>query len=160
MKKLLIITIALALLIPYSLKADDIAFLGTNYEGNVGIVLGLGHTIGKVSVMPYYRFSVDSTLQDETRFAKSTGVETTIWLYQSGEWQFGLLASPFNIDWIDNQQETIGAYLSGGAGFYARWWGGKYGLAFWGKLKTDYRTSTSYNDLKSFGIVAFTKKFW
>ena len=146
-------------------RSDDIAFLGTNYEGNVGFVFGLGHTVGKVggrsvSVMPYYRFSVDSTLQDGTRFVKSTGVETAIWLYQSGEWKFGLLASPFNIDWIDSQQESLGAYLSGSAGLTARWWGGKYGFAFWGKLKTDYRTTTSYNDLKSFGIVAFTKKFW
>lgn len=161
-KKLLISTIVLAVLlaVPYSPKADDIAFAGVNYEGNVGVLFGLGHTIGKVSVMPYYRFSVDSTLQDETRFAKSTGLETAIWLYQSGKWQFGLLASPLNIDWIDNQEKPIGAYLSSSGGFTLRWWGGKYGLALWGKLKTDFKTTTSYNDLKSFGIVAFTKKFW
>ncbi len=167
MKKLIIFTIALAVLlaIPYSLKADDIAFGGVNYEGNVGVLFGVGHTIGKVigrsvSVMPYYRFSVDSTLQDETRFRQSVGIETAIWLYQKGEWKFGLLASLPNLDWVDNQEEAIGTYFSGGGGFTLHWWGGKFGLAFWGKLKTDFKTTTSYNDLKSFGVVAFTKKFW
>ena len=166
MKKLLILTIALAVLaIPHSPKADDIAFGGVNYEGNVGFLFGIGHTFGKVggrsvSVMPYYRFSIDSTLQDETRFTKSTGIETAIWLYQSGDWKFGLLASPFNVDWIDNQEGSLGAYLSGSGGLTLRWWGGKYGLALWGKLKTDFKTTTSYNDLKSFGMMVFTKKFW
>lgn len=161
MKKFLVFTIALVLLaLPYSSRADDIAFGGVNYEGNVGVLFGLGHTIGRVSVMPYYRFSVDSTLQDETRFNRSTGLETAIWLYQSGEWKFGLLASPLNIDWIDSQEEPIGVYLSGSGGFTLRWWGGQYGLAFWGKVKTDYKTISSYKDLKSFGVVVFTKKFW
>lgn len=162
MKKLLIFVTALAIMlaVPYSLKADDLAFAGLNYEGNVGVVFGVGHTIGKVSVMPYYRFSVDSTLQDETRFQRSTGIETALWLYQSGKWKFGLLASPFTIDWIDKQDEAIGTYFSGSAGFTVRWWGAKFGLAFWGKLKTDFKTTTSYNDLKSFGVVLITKKFW
>lgn len=162
MKKLLIFVTALAIMlaVPYSLKADDKAFVGFSYEGNWGVIAGFGHTFGIVTTMPFYRYSIDSTLQDGIRFQQSTGVETSIWLYNTGEWKFGLTASPITFDWIDNQEADIGTYWSQSGGFIVDWLGRDVGFRFWAKVKTDFKTESLYNDLYSFGAVATFDKFW
>lgn len=162
MKKILIFVTALAIMlaVPYSLKADDKVFAGFNYEGNWGVLGGFGHTFGPVTTMPFYRLSIDSTLQDGIRFQKSTGIETSMWLYKKGEWKFGLTASPFTLDWIDKQDESIGTYWSQSGGFAVDYTGKDVGFRFWAKVKTDFRTESLYTDLYSFGAVATFDRFW
>ena len=162
MKQLAIFVTALAIMlaVPYSPKADDKAFVGVNYEGNWGLLGGFEHTFGKVTAMPFYRLSIDSTLQDDIRFKQSTGIETSIWLYKTGEWKLGLTASPFTFDWIDNQEESIGTYWSGSGGLAVDYLGKDVGFRALVRVKTDFKTESLYNDLYSFTLVATFDRFW
>ena len=161
MKKTLIFVIASAIMLAAgTLNANDKVFVGVNYEGNWGLLGGFGHTFGAVTTMPFYRLSIDSTLQDGIRFKQSTGIVTSVWLYKKGEWQFGLTASPFTFDWIDKQEEAIGTYWSGSGGFAVDYTGKDVGFRFWAKVKTDFKTESLYNDLYSFGAVATFDRFW
>ena len=80
MKKLLLATMAVLLLMGTA-RADDLFYGGINHEGNYGVFFGTGHTVGKVSIMPYARFSFDSTLQEGIRIKRAFGAETAIWVF-------------------------------------------------------------------------------
>lgn len=142
--------------------ADDIAFAGVNYEGNYGVFFGIGHAIGPISTWPYARFSIDSTVQDELRLTKSVGVETIVWLYQTAKFKAGLLASPLNLDWIDNQEQSVGTYWSQSVGFGFHWQvSEQFGLTGLFKGKTQlFSSGTIYPDDITAGIALSTKKFW
>ncbi len=159
MKKLLLIICAVALV--GSVQAETRVFAGANYVGNWGAIFGVEQSItSKITITPFGRYSIDSTLTDEIRFQKSTGIETMAWLYSTGEWKFGLTASPMTIDWIEGAEKEIGVYWSQSGGFAVDWKGKNLGFRFWGKVKTDFKTATSYNDLKEFGAIAVINKFW
>ena len=164
MKKILIFVTALAIMlaVPDSPKADDLIYGGINYEGNYGVFLGTGHTVGKVSIMPYARFSFDSKLQEGTRIKKAIGAETAIWIFHKPNYKFGLLASVFNVDWLDNQERFIGAYISQSAGVIGHYqMSERFGVAGWIKAKAQiFKQDTSYKDNVTFGIALVTDKLW
>ena len=161
MRKILL-TMALLLMFSGASKADDLIYGGINYEGNYGVFFGTGHTVGKVSIMPYARFSFDSTLQEGTRIKKAIGAETAIWVFHKPNYRFGLLASVFNVDWLDNQDRFIGAYISQSAGVIGHYqMSDRFGVAGWIKGKAQiFKQDTSYKDNITFGIALVTDKLW
>ena len=161
MRKILL-TMALLLMFSGVSKADDLIYGGINYEGNYGVFFGTGHTVGKVSIMPYARFSFDSTLQEGTRIKRAIGAETAIWVFHKPNYKFGLLASVFNVDWLDNQERFIGAYISQSAGVIGHYqMSDRFGVAGWIKGKAQiFKQDTSYKDNITFGIALVTDKLW
>ena len=161
MKKLLLATMAVLLLMGTA-RADDLFYGGINHEGNYGVFFGTGHTVGKVSIMPYARFSFDSTLQEGIRIKRAFGAETAIWVFHKPNLKFGLLASVFNVDWLDNQDRFIGAYISQSAGVIGHYqMSDRFGVAGWIKGKAQiFKQDTSYKDNITFGIALVTDKLW
>ena len=162
MKKLLLATMAVLLLMGGVSKADDLFYGGINYEGNYGVFFGTGHTVGKVSIMPYARFSFDSTLQDGTRIKKALGAETALWIFHKPNYKFGLLASVLNVDWLDRQDEFIGTYVSQSAGFIWLYQvSDRFGVSGWLKAKAQiFKQDTEYKDNVTFGLALVTNKLW
>lgn len=163
MRKLLISVLALALMLalPLNMKAETRVFGGFNYVGNWGAIFGVEQSIsGKITLTPFGRYSIDSTITDGVRFKRSAGIETMAWLYSPGQWRFGLTASPLTVDWIDKPDENIGVYWGGSGGFAVDWKGANLGFRGWAKVKTDFKTATSYKDLSEFGLIAVINKFW
>ena len=121
-----------------NISASDLLYLGANYEGNYGLFFGTGHTVGKVAIMPYVRYSIDSTLKDDkTRFKQSVGLETAIFLYDRPKYKLGLMAGLLNVDWVEKQNEPLGTYIPQSAGIIGSYhFSEKLSFAGWLKGKT------------------------
>jgi len=118
--------------------ASTFLFGGVNYEGNLGLFGGVGQEIGRVDIIPYARWSLDSTLSHGGfRLKKTFGAETIIWLQRTEQFKFGVLASVFNLDWIENQEEPIGTYISQAGGAAVYWQPhSRFAIILYGKMKT------------------------
>lgn len=160
--KILITALALCLLTMSAPKADDIVFGGLSYESGLSGFAGIGHTMGRVSIWPYGSVSMDSTLEGGLRLTKSAGVETIIWLYQKPKLKGGLIGSAFNLDWIDNQEKSIGAYWSQSIGFAVNWQAfDEVAVTLIVKEKFQpFSGDTLYPDDLTFALSISTKKFW
>lgn len=164
MKRLLLTIMILACLTGQAMTQDDGAqtftFAGLNYQGDLGFVFGTGQTFGNVTVTPFVRFSIDSTLTDELRFTKTLGAETIIWLHRTPKIRFGLIATLANLDWLENQDESIGAYFSQSAGASFYWQiadGIGASLSAKGKAQL-FQSDTLYKDKFSIYLIFVTDK--
>lgn len=141
-------------------KSTTHTFAGFNYQGDVGFLFGTGQTVGRVTIVPFARFSIDSTLTDELRFKKTFGAETIIWMLRAKQIKLGLIASVFTLDWLDNQEESIGTYITQSAGLSLHWQivdGFALNVAAKGKAQL-FQRKTSYRDRFAIYVVAVTDK--
>ena len=141
-------------------SSTTFTFAGFNYQGDVGVVFGTGQTFGRVTVVPFARFSIDSTVTEEIRFKKTFGAETIIWLYRTKNMRFGLIGSLANLDWLENQTEAIGVYVSQAAGASLHWYvTDDFALNFSARGKTNlFSSETLYQPRFDFYLVAVTNK--
>lgn len=167
MKKLFI-SLVLAFALMFSMGstnalANDLLYIGANYEGNYGLFFGTGHTVGKVVLMPYVRFSIDSTIEEDTktRFTKSLGLETAIFLYDKPKYKLGLIASLANVDWVDRQEDPLGTYFTQSAGIIGSYhFSEMFSLAGWAKGKTQlFVSDTEYPEGYNFGLALVVRNF-
>lgn len=143
-------------------SANDLLYLGVNYEGNYGLFFGTGHTVGKVAIMPYVRYSIDSTLKDDkTRFKQSVGFETAIFLYDRPKYKLGLMAGLLNVDWVEKQNEPLGTYIPQSAGVIGSYhFSEKFSLAGWLKGKTQlFVSNTEYPKGFNVGLALVVRDF-
>lgn len=172
MKKLFLCVAALLLFSTAAIAQDEpigepstFFFGGVNHEAeNWGIYFGVGQRIGRVLLIPYARYTIDSTAED-LRFSKTLGTETIIWIYRGDKFKAGLLASVFNLDWIDNQEETVGTYFSQSGGFDLYWQASKdFALNLHVKYKTQlFNSDTLFDDIGKkvdVGLALAFNKFW
>ena len=140
-------------------------FGGVNHEAeNWGVFFGVGQRVGRVTLIPYARYTIDSTAE-ELRFSKTFGAETIIWLYRTDKFKAGLLASALNLDWIDNQEETVGTYFSQSGGLDLFWRASNdFALNLHLKYKTQlFNKDTLFDDIGKkvdIGLAAIVSKFW
>lgn len=145
---------------PQKDEVKTFTFAGVNYQGDFGFVFGTGQTFGRVTILPYARFSLDSTLTDEIRFKKTFGTETIIWLYRQPTFQLGLVATLFTLDWLENQEQPIGTFVSQSAGPSLHWvFTDGLALNVTAKIKAQlFATQTSYEDRWAIYVILVTDK--
>lgn len=167
MKKMLILTIALSLMLLWhpgdsdaqELTRTNIGYLGVDHDDGYGVTLGIGFTIGKGSLLPYARFSADTAIvkEGEVGYSKTVGIEFAWWMFEGINWKLGLLGDPANIDWVQIQGESEEIIIGQALGLIGTYnFAEQYGIAGWVKLKSQwFDESEVYGRRLSAGLAVF-----
>lgn len=155
MKRLLFVALAVLLILPFQLRAQDQGvktkvFYGINWESNIGFVSGvcLDMPFGLKSY-PYARFSLDTgSYTNGLQNDKSVGFEVGYTIKETPQYSVSLLAGA-GVDWTAPTAEVKNwtTYLPQSAGILATYtlppstpligWvlPSPFGIAFWGKFR-------------------------
>lgn len=138
--------------------SNNIGYLGYNFEGNHGVFVGLGVSVGKVSVYPYTRIGFDQSLEGVT-FSKSTGIEVAYFAFNGVNWRVGLLANVAEVNWLEAQDQELGVYLSQTGGLIGAYdLTANIGVAGWLKARSQlFETGTAFKDRVTVGSALFVR---
>ena len=106
-------------------EKTNFCYVAYDQSGTYGISYGLGFTLGKVSIVPNTRYALGSDLATGgLNYEKSASVEIIYWpaFLTGANWKIGIVAAPIQVDWLEVQDNDLGAYLTqagGVAGTYS-----------------------------------------